>query len=191
MIKPQGYDNAQGFKEFEQLKAGGHICIIKSIEEGVSSTGKEMLKIFLDTDRTDEQPCYFEEKWKNDTRDTKKWGCIDYIVTASEYGVAKLKTFNEAVQGSNGNFTIDWNNYEKQMVGKKVCVVFRNEEYEDMYGEVKHSVKPYSYRTIQDFKDGKVKVPRDKKVEKKNDTSFGANNPYADVTPVDDGDLPF
>ena len=74
MIKPQGYDNAQGFKEFEQLKTGGHICVIKKVEEGVSSTGKEMLKIYIDTDKADEQPNFFEEKWKNDTRDTKKWG---------------------------------------------------------------------------------------------------------------------
>ena len=191
MIKPQGYDNAQGFKEFEQLKTGGHICIIKKVEEAISSTSKEMLKIYIDTDKTDEQPSFFEEKWKNDTRDTKKWGCIDYIVTGSEYGVAKLKTFNEAVQGSNGNFAIDWDNFTKQMTGKKVCVVFRNEEYEDMYGEIKKSVKPYNYRTIQDFKDGKVKVPKDKEIKKK-DSGYGSyNDQFPDVTPVDDGDMPF
>ena len=192
MIKPQGYDNAQGYTEFEQLEKGGHICIIKKVEEGVSSKGKNMLKIFLDTAPEDKQPNFYMQKYNNDTRENKTWGCIKYIPTdGSDFGNRELKTFNEAVQGSNGNFQIDWANYEKQMVGKKVCGVFRVEEYEDNYGEVKKPIKIYTFRTIQDFKDGKVKVPKDREAKKKN-TGYGSyNDQFPDVTPVDDGDMPF
>lgn len=191
MIKPQGYDNVQAYNEFEQIEKGGHICIVKKIEETTSSTGKQMIKIYLDTASEDKQPNYFKAKWDNDTRENKTWGCIKYIVTETEYGMRDFKTFNEAVQDSNGGFAIDWNNYEKQMAGKKVCGVFRVEPYEDSYGEVKNPVKIFNFRTLQDFKDGKVKVPKDRALKNDNSNGYNNANPYADVTPVDDGDLPF
>ena len=51
MQKPQGYDNAQAFSEFETLEKGGHVCIIKKIEETTSKSGKPMLKIYLEAQR--------------------------------------------------------------------------------------------------------------------------------------------
>ena len=195
MLKPQGYDNAQAFTEFETLEKGGHICIIKKIEETTSKAGKPMLKIYLDTDKSDRQPNFFTEKWKNDSRENKTWGCIHYLVTdGSEWSNKSFKTFNEAVQASNGNFPIDWNNYTEQFKGKLVCGVFRIEQYiSDSDGEIKSPVKLYSFRTLQDFKNGKVKEPKDKLIDNSASSSSTLEPPKFndDIMPVDDGDIPF
>ncbi|WP_294395685.1 hypothetical protein [uncultured Clostridium sp.] len=163
MIKPQNYDSVETFKSFEKLEIGGHICVIKKVEKVTSKTGKPMMQIYLDTDKSDKQPNYYMESYKTDTRENKKWGCIHRIILdESEMNVRNLKAFNEAVQGSNNNFEIDWNNYDKQFTGKIVCGVFRNEEYENMQGEAKMAVKVYSFRTVDDLKNGKIAVPKDK-----------------------------
>lgn len=163
MIKPRNYDSVETFKTFEKLEIGGHICVIKKVEQVTSRNGKPMMQVYLDTDRTDKQPNYYTESYKNDTRENKKWGCIHRIILdENEMNVRNLKSFNEAVQGSNNNFEIDWDNYEKQFTGKIVCGVFRNEEYENSQGESKMLVKVYSFRTIDDLKNGKIAVPKDK-----------------------------
>ena len=192
MKKPNGYDQAETMKEFETIERGPHIMVIKKIEDATSKAGKPMIKIFLDTDKEDKQPNFFEKKWREDTRDTKTWGCISYIMCdGSEFANKMLKTFNEAVQASNGNFPIDWDNYNSQFVGKKVCGVFRIEQYiSDSDGEVKSPVKLYSFRTIQAMKEGKIKDPKDKLIDK----NTGSNNNFGlddDITPIDDGDMPF
>lgn len=61
MKKPCGYDNAQAFSEFETIERGPHIMVIKKIEDATSKSGKPMIKIFLDTDKEDKQPNFFEK----------------------------------------------------------------------------------------------------------------------------------
>lgn len=192
MIKPNGYDQAETMKEYETIERGPHIMIIKKIEDATSKSGKPMIKVFLDTDKADKQPGFFEKRWKEDSRDNKTWGCIKYIMCdGSEFANKALKTFNEAVQASNGNFPIDWDNYNKQFAGKKVCGVFRIEQYlSDADGEVKSPVKLYSFRTLQAMKEGKIKDPKDKLLDNSN-ASTGSNAFDDDITPVDDVDLPF
>ena len=192
MKKPCGYDQAETMKEYETIERGPHIMIIKKIEDATSKTGKPMIKVFLDTDKTDKQPNFFEKRWKEDSRDNKTWGCIKYIMCdGSEFANKALKTFNEAVQASNGNFPIDWDNYNSQFAGKKVCGVFRIEQYlSDADGEVKSPVKLYSFRTIQAMNEGKIKDPKDKLLDNSN-ASTSSNAFDDDITPVDDVDLPF
>ena len=45
MQKPNNYDNTQSFGGFTPIELGGHVCIIKKVEEITSKTGKEMIKI--------------------------------------------------------------------------------------------------------------------------------------------------
>ena len=52
MKKPQGYDEAQAFGEFETLPAGGYKCIIKKIVCETSQNGKEYLKLAVDNIKT-------------------------------------------------------------------------------------------------------------------------------------------
>lgn len=81
MEKPSDFDSTQSvqsFTNFEKLEKGGHICRILKAEKCLSKTGRVMLKLFLDTDKTDKQPEFFKRKYDSDKRENKKWGCIFY-----------------------------------------------------------------------------------------------------------------
>ena len=182
MLKPNNYDNTQSLGGFTPIELGGHILVIKKIEEVKSKTGKDMIKISLDTDR-----------WKNDTRENKRWGCIvNQLVLDNEGNTSKgFKTFIEVVKSSNQGLTDDkiFGNFplETNLKGKLVGGVFGREEYLNSYGESKFAIKCTGFRTVQDVRDGKVEAPKDKLLAPTTDYNSG----FDDVTPTDDGDMPF
>lgn len=187
MIKPQGYDNVRAFGTFVPLELGGHICVIKKVEEVKSSTGKDMIKIYLDTHTSDNQPGYYTESWQNDTRENKKWGCIVNQLVLDKEGNASrgFKTFIEMVEQSNQGFNVIWgDNFCNCFKGKLVGGVFGREQYYNAYGEEKFATKCTAFRTVQDVREGKVEVPKDKLLST-------TNNSCDDIMPIDDGDMPF
>lgn len=153
---PNNYDpNAA---EFERIQPGGHKCVIKQVEETRSQSGKEMLIISFDTSLEDIQPEYYMKRWQNDTRDEKKWQGNMYIVfdyEKDENGKLRLKGWSEAnlnrflgaVEKSNDNFhPVKGGDLDvKIFKNMKVGIVFREEEYENMNGEVRTSVKGFRW----------------------------------------------
>ena len=194
MLKPNNYDNTQSLGGFTPIELGGHILVIKKIEEVKSKTGKDMIKISLDTDKSDSQPNYYTDRWKNDNRDNKRWGCIvNQLILDNEGNTSKgFKTFIEVVKSSNQGLTDDkiFGNFplETNLKGKLVGGVFGREEYLNSYGESKFAIKCTGFRTVQDVRDGKVEVPKDKLLapSSNNDASNGT-----DFEPAFDGDMPF
>ena len=70
-----------------------------------------------------------------------------------------LKSFITAVENSNANFTYDWDKDEKkQLIGKKVGLVFGLEEYKDQENNVKTGRKLVQFRSID--KIDNVKIPK-------------------------------
>lgn len=53
MLEPKGYNKVQEFGEYEKLAPGGHVLRILKVEETTSRNGDDMIKIYLDTDKTD------------------------------------------------------------------------------------------------------------------------------------------
>ena len=193
MQKPNNYDNTQSFGGFTPIELGGHVCIIKKVEEITSKTGKEMIKISLDTDRTDSQPNYYMNSWNNDTRDNKRWGCVVYQLVYDAKGNTSrgFKTFIEMVEKSNQGFNVDaiWgDNFANFFTNKLVGGVFGREEYLNSYGESKFAVKCTGFRSVQDVRDGKVEPPKDKLLAP---SSNAASNGSTDFEPAFDGDMPF
>ena len=134
MQKPQNYESIK-VGDFTPIAPGGHLCVIKQVKEEKSKNGLDMLVISLDTDKTDAQPNYFTEQFKNDIRPDKKWGCVMYLVVdnSTEYGPENLKRFNTSVEESNTGFSVKWgDNYASCFKEKKVGVVFGGKiGYED------------------------------------------------------------
>ena len=195
MLKPNNYDNVQAIGAFENIELGGHILVIKKVVETQSSTGKDMIKISLDTDRTDKQPNYYMNRWNNDKRDSKKWGCVvNQLVLDKDGNCSRgLKTFIEMVEKSNTGFKVQWgDNFAKCFEGKLIGGVFGREEYLNTYGESKFATKCTGFRTVQDVKEGKVEPPKDKLLAPQ-PVGLGGNGVdiNSDITPVDDGDIPF
>lgn len=164
MNKPKGYDDIQlGVV----LNAGGHKCVIKSVEETVSKTGKEMLIISFDTSEEDTQPGFYMNRFLADQKSENReavWRGKQYLVTEGEYGDQNLKRFNTSVARSNDedalvkrkweviernaegkaiDFDPPWgNNFGAGFEGLKVGIVFRIEEYNADNGELRTAVKP-------------------------------------------------
>lgn len=195
MLKPQDFEQAQGFSSFEKLTPGGHICKIMKVEETKSKAGRDMIVIYLDTDKTDSQPNYYSNAYKNDKRENKKWNnnaIIRQLVLDAEGATNRgFKTFIDTVEECNPGFKVVWGDkFADCFKNKLIGALFGEEEYLDNYGASKFAVKFQAFRTVQQAKDG-VDAP-----EKKLLNPTGKNqgfNPNEDITPVDDepNELPF
>lgn len=204
--KPTNYDNIEVNEfDFEPIALGGHKGIIKNVEEYKNqATGKESLKVYIDTAPNDSQPNYFTEQWKNDTRVDKKWSnsAIKYVsLGEEETQVRNLKSFLTAIANSNNGYEYDWNKEVNQLKGKNIGLVFGLEEYENQAGELKTVAKLKDFRSID--KVDNVKIPKVKLLDgtlvdyeeyqtlKGNKTSEKHELTDAQIDKLLDGELPF
>ncbi len=193
MLMPKDFQEVQGFTGFEPLQAGGHICKIMKVEETKSKAGRDMVVIYLDTDRTDKQPSYFSEAYKNDKREPKKWNnnaIVRQLVLDAEGATNRgFKTFIDMVEKSNNGFKVVWGeHFADCFKGKLVGALFGREEYLDNAGISKFATKFQVFRTVEEIKKG-VDVPKDKLLNPGSNNSTGG---YGDLELVDDcSELPF
>jgi hypothetical protein len=194
MLMPKDFNETQGFTGFTPLEAGGHICKIMKVEEVKSKAGRDMIVIYLDTDRTDKQPNYFSEAYKNDKREPKKWNnnaIVRQLVLDAEGATNRgFKTFIDMVEQSNNGFKVVWGEkFAECFKGKLVGTVFGKEEYLDNYGNSKFATKFQVFRTVEDIKKG-VDAPKDKLLNPSRN-EYSMPGQIDGMTPVDDGDMPF
>ena len=155
------YDNVR--LDVERLKAGGHKCIIKQVLEGRSQTGKDMLTISFDTTEEDSQPTYFTEDYLGQSGTAKKWHGNHYIVQGNDYFLKNLKQFVGAAEASNEGFEgLDKDGTVKtdDFKGKKIGIVFREEEYLANTGRKGTSVKSFYFCNYEDAADKPVPEKR-------------------------------
>ena len=143
MEKPQGYDEAQAFGEFETLPAGGYKCIIKRVACEKTQAGKEYLKLAIDI-LEGEFKDFYQRRFDNDTREEKKWSGVWTVFTEGyDPGTTnpKFKGLITSVEASNDKFKFNFD--EKTLEGKKVGLVFREEDFLGQDGQVHTAVKPF------------------------------------------------
>ena len=194
MIKPKLYDEINVNEEYEKISLGGHKGIIMKAEEYTSpQSGKTSLKVSVDTAKDDKQPEYFKEQYKNDNRIDKRWNnsAIKYISLGEEENQVKmLKAFITAYENSNG-CQFDWNKDWEQLKGKKIGLVFGQEEYTSQDGTTKLATKLRDFRSID--KVDNIKIPKVKKLDNTyvdyNDYISSENEP--NEIEISDDNLPF
>ena len=161
IAKPKSYDEININEEFEKLELGGHKGIIIKAEEYTSDfSGKKSLKVYVDTASDDKQPEYFKKQYENDTRIDRKYpnGAIKYVPLGEEENQIKmLKSFITAYENSNG-CQFDWDKDWEQLKGKKIGLVFGQEEYTSQDGTTKLATKLNQFRSID--KVDNVKIPK-------------------------------
>ena len=160
--KPSNYDNVEVMEfDYTPIELGGHKGIIMKAEEYTSpQSGKTSLKVSVDTAKDDKQPEYFREQYKNDNRIDKRWNnsAIKYISLGEEENQVKmLKSFITAYENSN-NCQFDWNKDWEQLKGKKIGIIFGQEEYISQDGTTKLATKLNQFRSID--KVDNVKIPK-------------------------------
>ena len=162
MQKPKLYDKIEVMEfDYTKIELGGHKGIIMKAEEYTSpQSGKTSLKVYVDTAKDDFQPEYFKEQYKNDNRIDKKWSnsAIKYISLGEEENQVKmLKSFITAYENSNG-CQFDWDKDWEQLKGKKIGIVFGQEEYISQDGTTKLATKLNQFRSID--KVDNIKIPK-------------------------------
>ena len=199
--KPSNYDNVEVMEfDYTPIELGGHKGIIMKAEEYTSpQSGKTSLKVSVDTAKDDFQPEYFKEQYKNDNRIDKKWSnsAIKYISLGEEENQVKmLKAFITAYENSNG-CQFDWSKDWEQLKGKKIGIIFGQEEYTSQDGTTKLATKLNQFRSID--KVDNVKIPKVKLLDGsfmeyedyKNRSVNTAKDIFDDVVEISDDQLPF
>ena len=171
--KPAGYDEVQAGGDFTPIELGGHKLVIKKLEEVTASNGNKYLKVSFDTAPDDKQPNYYAEQYKNDTRDTKKWGGVATLFPTDQQGKTSktFKQFCTSIERSN-NSKIQWGaGFEASIVGKVIGGVFGEEEYYNQNGEVKTARKLFWWRSVDSI--GDVNIPEKRTVDRPSDDGNG------------------
>lgn len=171
MNKPMGYDEAAVSGEFVPVTPGGHYCVIKKVEEQMSSTGKPMIVVYFDFNGRDPQEGYFMKSFNEDTREDKKWPFAGrkYVMVEDYQDKSKtsrqFKTFCSCVEKSNDNFVVQWgDDWGSQFANKQIGIVFGREEQE-YDGNVSMRTLPKYFCKIDAVEN--ARVPEDKLLPKK------------------------
>lgn len=152
-MKPiAGYDAINEAGELKSLVKGIYPLVITNI---VNNEDREYLEVYYDVVKGDFKG-YFAMAAKNIGRDISK-----EIRSYKETALPFFKAFITAVEKSNNGYSWDWD--ERKLIGKYIIGVFGEEEYVKD-GEVKVSVKLREFRSVEAYKEGKIKVPELKKL---------------------------
>ncbi|MEG2374960.1 MAG: hypothetical protein RSB43_11220 [Niameybacter sp.] len=157
------YDKTSVMKHKEQLPVGGYACKVMEVKEIEYSWGNVIVVSF------DIAEGQYKDFYKNDYQDQedgkKKWrGTYRLNIPngknpkADEYNASQFKSFIYAVEQSNSGYQWSWD--EKTLKGKKVGLVFGEEEWE-MDGRRGITVRPrYATKTegVEDAKVPKLKA---------------------------------
>ena len=118
---------------FERPTAGAYICRITAVED---FPNKEYLKVSYDIDEGKFAGYY--EKTRNDHPD---WAWVGaYVKSYKTKALPMFKRFCSAVSRSNGNFVFDGNTVnadERTLIGKRIGLLFQDEEYYSNSGDKK------------------------------------------------------
>ncbi len=166
MQKPTGYDEARESGEFTPVEVGGHYAVVKQVTETQSSTGKDMIVVLFDFCPPDKQAGYHTAAFESDTRDNRKWpfNGSKYIMVSDYNDPNKtsraFKTFCSCIEKSN-NYTVQWGgaNWGKQFNGKKIGVVYGQEENE-YEGKVSMRSVPKWFCSWDAVKDARIPDPK-------------------------------
>ena len=183
----------------EQLPIGGYEVKIISVKEEVFDWGARLAIAFDIVEG--EYKGFYQKDFDNQNGEDKKWRGVHRIYEPKDDGSEKdawtKKTFNNFIfclEDSNPNYHFDWDPLEKgdfsQFKGKLLGMLFRNEEWEmNNNGEYRTgwSTRPFSVLSTGDIKDGNFKMPKDKPLKNKTNTS----NSFTPMADDDDGELPF
>lgn len=191
------WENVKASADFTALPAGGYVCKIQGAKictfDGKNGSF-ERLEVAVDIVEG-EYKDHFRRDFDSQNTEDKKWrGVLRLYVPSGDgseqdnWSAAKLKRFISDVEDSNPGYHWDWD--EKKLKGKLVGLTFRREEWE-YNGKSGWKTNPFQAYTVEDIRQNKFQMPKDKPLKGKDSTST-AQPKFEDVveTAVDD-DLPF
>jgi hypothetical protein len=174
----------------EQLPAGGYVCNIINAKVESNDWG-DTLVIAHDVCEG-EYEGIFKRDYDNNDREDKKWrGTFRLKLPkddGSEQDAWKKRSFNGfiwAIEQSNPGFVWDWD--EKKLKGKKVGLLYRNEEWA-IDGRSGWTTKAAGSESVENIRAGKFKPLKDRPLPESRKTA--AEYTFTDLDDNDES-LPF
>ena len=181
-----GWEQAASYEDgAERIPAGGHICRIISTRVEALENGSEKLSLALEIE--DGTPldgvCRRTYQARNSGNPNAKWPCVfsQFLLDRDGHCSPYFKGLIKCVEKSNAGYQWAWD--EKSLKGKLVGMIFREEEYESQYGDIRTTVRPAFARSMERIREG-VEVPE---VRRLNLGTIGQNG----FVEVQDEALPF
>lgn len=192
MIKQVNMNGITGYQERETLPLGNGGYVLKIMGATVKSNiVGDYIELSCDI-AEGEYKDFFSRDYKNQTGDNKKWHCVKFINVPKDDGSEKdtwtkqaLKTFIDALEGSNPGYHFDWD--ETKFKGKIIGGLFRVEEYLGRQdSNIHESVRLASFTTADRIRTGKFTPMKPKKL--RGDAAEPATPAFIEV---DSDELPF
>lgn len=172
---------------FSRPEAGAYVCVIRKVEDNES---KEYLRIFYDIAEGE-----FKGYYDNLRADHPDWeNAGSYVRSYKARALPFFKRFCSAVSKSNGSFVFDGGNInadERTLTGKKVGIVFQEEEYYGNDGEKK--TRLIVYKEFPADQIDKQKIPNMKKVadDQEYQVAGKGDDSFMNLPDSDEDEIPF
>lgn len=201
MIKqPSNWNNVKEFSDRAKLPLGAYVCQVKQCRVQDNDYGS-LLAVLFDICEGKYRGFFAEDYAANQQQD-KKWKGVLRVWLPKDNGSEKdeftksvLKGMTTAFENSNPGY--QWNWQEKSLEGKRIGILFRNEEWE-YNGKTGWAVRPFRAISVESVTEGKFTLPKDKPLTNKNgvpyqapDTSYAPPADTNGFVKVDDDELPF
>lgn len=186
------WDSVEEMNGYDNPSPGAYLVEICSVED---HEDKQYLKILWD---------FAGGEFKGNNRDTYDRAGFWPIALIRSYKSKALgffKAFKTALEESNPGYRFDESNLDG-MIGKKICVVLGEEEYQGNDGSIKTRLYVYQTRSLEAYRKGDFKVPELKTISSKSAPSPTWSAPsyappappsggYADMADDSEEKLPF
>lgn len=193
---PNDFQTAKAYdgnSDLIQLTPGGHICKVLKAYTTKSKNNNDMLVLEFDIQEGSEFDGYFQHL--QDARtfynpDAAWLGTFRTTITNAKGNCSSyFKGVINALEESNRNYNfLNSRGDERQMIGKWIGFVFREEDYIDANGKQRTSTKPFYAVSAQRVKQNDIEVPAKKELNQ-NAGAPAINGTFAEVDNNDE--LPF
>ena len=204
--RPNNWNEVKEFSDRQKLPLGAYVCKVKKAAVQNNQYGDQLCILFDIVEG--EFSGFFNEEYKNNTYDNKKWKGVLRLYIPKDDGSEKdewtkrtFKGMTAAFEKSNPGYAWNWD--ENSLVGKMVGILFRNEEWENDEGKSGWTVRPFRAITVDSVRNEEFTLPKDKPL-KKNESAggYGTGSGYSvpdysapasnfAVLKDDDAELPF
>lgn len=194
--RPKNWDDVHEFSDRPKLPVGAYVCKVKQAVVQPTDYGEQLCVLFDIVDG--EYAGFYQDDFDANQQQDKKWkGVLRQFIPKDdgsekdEWTKRSFKGMVTAFENSNRGFVWNWN--EKELAGKEVGIIFRNEEWE-YNGKTGWTVRPFRATSVDNVADGNYTLPKDKPLKSRPVENY-AEAPAAQngtfETLDDDGDLPF
>ncbi len=182
MRKPNGY-KPENYGNGRQLPADGYVCVIKNVREDVTPSGIDVIRIAIDI-AEGEYRGFFQERYNADRERSQspKWKGVLSVWVYDQTGQNASRSLN-SLGGALDDIDVElWTPDEelnvKGMIGKRIGVVFRREEFRfsDGSGKTGWTTKPLYTKPASDITAGNYTIPEDKPLQRTVEDAFSATD---------------